>query len=239
MFVHTVLRGVNKATKWEGVGLDCPTWAVSTLKTPYTITRRRITMCHQHKLKKKKRQKKKRRQTMWRRHQVVILFVADTRSCFRTLAVVSDYDCCWSLLYSTILRSRADSLHSHVILHEWIAFYGAFFNIHRSGVLTALAWLVPHKTAAISARSVYTIQPCTMSLHAKPHTQGACVFSCNLPPAQNDRGLLRATAVTRGWNGYRRNKSQHTTLTLEKKIFPLLLSARIRTCNLSIISPVL
>ena len=31
---------------------------------------------------------------------------------------------------------------------------------------------------------------------------------------QNDRGLLRATAVTRGWNGYR-NKSQHRKLTLE------------------------
>ena len=45
--------------------------------------------------------------------------------------------CCywWSLLYSAILRSRADSLRSHVILHEWLAFYSAFFNIHRSGVL--------------------------------------------------------------------------------------------------------
>ena len=73
-------------------------------------------------------------------------------------------------LYSAILRSRADSLRSHVIQHEWLAFYSAFLNIHRSGVLTALAWLVPHETAAISARSVYTIQPCTMSLHAKPHT---------------------------------------------------------------------
>ena len=73
-------------------------------------------------------------------------------------------------LYSTILRFRANSLRSHVFLHEWIAFYSAFFNIHRSGVLTALAWLVPHETAAISARSVYTIQPCTMSLPAKPHT---------------------------------------------------------------------
>ena len=41
----------------------------------------------------------------------------------------------WSLLYSTILRSRADSLRSHVILHEWIAFYSSFLNIHRSGVL--------------------------------------------------------------------------------------------------------
>ena len=36
---------------------------------------------------------------------------------------------------------------------------------------------------------------------------------------QNDRGLLRATAVTRGWNGYR-NKSQQRKLALEKKILP-------------------
>ena len=78
--------------------------------------------------------------------------------------------CCWSLLHIAILRSGADSLCSLVILHEWLALYSAFLNIHRSGVLTALAWLVPHETAAISARSVYTIQPCTMSLHAKPHT---------------------------------------------------------------------
>ena len=76
----------------------------------------------------------------------------------------------WSLLYSAVLRCWADSLRSHVILHEWIAFYSAFLNIHWSGVLTALAWLVPQETAAISARSVYTIQPCTMSLHTKPHT---------------------------------------------------------------------
>ena len=30
---------------------------------------------------------------------------------------------CWSVLYSAIFRSRADSLRSHVILHEWIAFF--------------------------------------------------------------------------------------------------------------------
>ena len=76
----------------------------------------------------------------------------------------------WSLLYSAVLRCWAASLRSHVILREWIAFHSAFLNIHRSGVLSALAWLVPQETAAISARSVYTIQPCTMSLHAKPHT---------------------------------------------------------------------
>ena len=39
----------------------------------------------------------------------------------------------------------------------------------------ALAW--PHETAAISASSVYTIQPCTMSLHAKPHTGHLCTVA--------------------------------------------------------------
>ena len=73
----------------------------------------------------------------------------------------------WLLLYSAILHSQADSLHLHVILHEW--HFSVFLNVHQSGVLTELAWLEPHETAAISARSVYTIQPCTTSLHAKPH----------------------------------------------------------------------
>ena len=45
--------------------------------------------------------------------------------------------------------------------------------------------------------------------------------SCNLPPALLAEwpGFLRATVVTRGWNGYR-NKSQHRKSTLEKKILP-------------------
>ena len=44
-------------------------------------------------------------------------------------------------------------------------------------------WLVPHQTAANSVHPVYTIQPCTMSLHAKSHTEEVCMFSCNLPTA--------------------------------------------------------
>ena len=35
----------------------------------------------------------------------------------------------WLLLYSAILHSRADSLRSHVILHEWIAYFIARFLI--------------------------------------------------------------------------------------------------------------
>ena len=48
----------------------------------------------------------------------------------------------------------------------------------------------------------------------------ACLaVTCYLHFWQNDRDFLRATVVTRGWNGYR-NKSQHRKSTLEKKILP-------------------
>ena len=48
----------------------------------------------------------------------------------------------------------------------------------------------------------------------------ACLaVTCHLRFWQNDRGLLRATAVTQERNGYR-NKSQHRKLALEKKILP-------------------
>ena len=43
--------------------------------------------------------------------------------------------------------------------------------------------------------------------------------TCHLHFWQNDWDFLRATVVTRGWNGYR-NKSQHRKSTLEKKILP-------------------
>ena len=48
----------------------------------------------------------------------------------------------------------------------------------------------------------------------------ACLaVTCHLHFWQNDRDFLRATVVTRGWNGYQ-NKSQHRKSTLEKKILP-------------------
>ena len=77
------------------------------------------------------------------------------------------------------------------------------------------------KCHRFGASSVYTIQPCTrLQCHFIEDHIGriyACLtVTCHLHFWQNDRGLLRATAVTRGWNGYR-NKSQHRKLTLEKK----------------------
>ena len=48
----------------------------------------------------------------------------------------------------------------------------------------------------------------------------ACVgVTCQLYFWQNDRGLLRVTAVTRGCNRHR-NDSQHRKLTLERKFLP-------------------
>ena len=116
-------------------------------------------------------------------------------------AILLEWRRWWLLLYSAVLCSRADSLHLHVILHEWLAFYSAFLNIHHSGVLTALAWLVPHETAAVSAQVL-----CTPYNHAPCHFMQshickvlACLaVTCHLHFWQNDWGLVRATVVTRG-----------------------------------------
>ena len=115
-----------------------------------------------------------------------------------------------------------------MILHEWIAFYSAFFL---GGVFffisTEVVYLQSwhgwcHKKLLPSRRVL-----CTPYNHAPWHFMQshirkvyACLaVTCHLRFWQNDRGLLRATVVTRGWNGYR-NKSQHRKLTLEKKILP-------------------
>ena len=53
---------------------------------------------------------------------------------------------------------------------------------------------------------------------------------------QNDRSLLRATAVTRGLNGYQNESAQKVDPGEEN--FPAS-PAGIRTCDLSIMSPAL
>ena len=65
---------------------------------------------------------------------------------------------------------------------------------------------MPHETAAISARSVYTIQPCHFMQRHIRKVYACLAVTCHLHFWQNDRDLLRATAVTRGWKGYQ-NKS--------------------------------
>ena len=83
----------------------------------------------------------------------------------------------------------------------------------------------PHETAAVSAQVLctpYNHAPCHFIRSHIRKVYTCLAVTCHLHFWQNDRDLLRATAVTRGWNGYR-NKNQHRKSTLEKKILPLLL----------------
>ena len=78
---------------------------------------------------------------------------------------------------SAVLCSRTDSLRLDVILQERLAFYSAFLNSHRSGVLTALTWLMPHETAA----PCHFIQNRIRNMHACVRARicvGMCVLVC-------------------------------------------------------------
>ena len=128
---------------------------------------------------------------------------------------------CCLLLYSAVLCSRAftcDSAlkHSHVILHEWIDFYSTFLNPLKWCTYSAGMKLLPSRHILCTP---YKHVPCHF-MQSHIHKVHACLaVTCHLHFWQNDRDLLHATAVTRGWNGYR-NMSQHRKLTLEKKILP-------------------
>ena len=66
----------------------------------------------------------------------------------------------------------------------------------------------------------------------------ACLaVTCHLHFWQNDRDFLRATVVTRGWNGYR-NKRSAQKVDPGEETSPAV-PAGIRTRDLSITSPVL
>ena len=105
------------------------------------------------------------------------------------------------------------------------SFLVCVLNIHRSGVLTALAWLVPHETAAISAQLLctpYNHAPCHFMQSHIRKVYACLAVTCHLHFWQNDQDLLHASVVTQGWNGYW-NKSQCRKSTLDKKILPPLL----------------
>ena len=82
--------------------------------------------------------------------------------------------------------------------------------------------LPPRRTLCVHHTTMHRF---TVSLTSKPHIHKVhvCLAATrHMHCWQNDWDVLRVTAVTRGWNGYR-NKSQHRKLTLEKKILPLFL----------------
>ena len=106
--------------------------------------------------------------------------------------------CCWSLLYSAILHSQADSLQLHVILHVWLAFYSTFLNIHHSGVLNGTD--MAGATWNCCCLGVFCVHHTTMHhvTSCKNTYVHACLnVTCHLRFWQNDLDLLHATAVTR------------------------------------------
>ena len=114
----------------------------------------------------------------------------------------------WLMITYIALFSALLSRHTVLACGSaWVtSFIARFLNIHRSGVLTALAWLVPHETAAISAQVLctpYNHAPCHF-MQSHIHKVYVCLaVTCHLHFWQNDQDLLHATVVTRGWNGYR------------------------------------
>ena len=75
-------------------------------------------------------------------------------------------------------------------------------------------WLVPGETAAVSAHVL-----CTPYSHAPGYSAnlfeatyvGCMCVTCHMHFWQNDRDLLRATAVTRGCNKYRHENKHGKT----------------------------
>ena len=86
------------------------------------------------------------------------------------------------------------------------------------------AWLVPREAAAVSAQVLWTpySHAPVYSVFIQSHIRRVhvcLVVTWHLYLWQDDKNLLRAAAVTGGWNRYR-NKSQLRKLTLEKNILP-------------------
>ena len=146
------------------------------------------------------------------------------------------------IAYIALFSALLSRLNALACGSTWVtSFIARFLNIHRSGVLTALAWLVPHETAAVSAQVLctpYNHAPCHFMQSHIRKVYACLAVTCHLHFWQNDLDLLHATAVTRGWNGYR-NKSQHRKSALEKKILlplqfgfePATFQSRVRRSN--------
>ena len=96
-----------------------------------------------------------------------------------------------------------------MVLHECLAFYRTFLNIHCSGVLTALAWLVPHETAAVLAQVLctpYNHAPCHFMQSHIRKVYACAAVTCHLHFWQNDQDILCTTAVRH--NGYQNESAQ-------------------------------
>ena len=102
-----------------------------------------------------------------------------------------------AILWSTVL-SRLTAL---ACGSTWVTSFIACFWISTKLVFTVLAWLVPHETAAVSVQVLctpYNHAPCHFMQSHIRKVYACLAVTCLLHFWQNDRDLLRATAVTQG-----------------------------------------
>ena len=100
-------------------------------------------------------------------------------------------------LFSALFSRLTALAYGSTRVTSFIAFLFCFcfvFNIRRSGVLTALVWLVPHETAAVSAQVLctpYNHAPCHFMQNHIRKVYACLAVTCHLHFWQNDRDLLR------------------------------------------------
>ena len=110
-------------------------------------------------------------------------------------------------LYSAVLRSLEQTHCARMwfYMSDWLFIARLFlflYNITRSGVLTALAWLVPNETAAVSAQVLcipYNHAPCHfMQSHRHRREAGLAFRPVHALPRKHarDRGPRYNTATT-------------------------------------------
>ena len=136
-------------------------------------------------------------------------------------------DCFCIALFSTLEQAHCAFI---VCDSKWVtvAFYSVSWTSTEVVYIQScldVTWLVACETAAISAHSVHTIQPCTTSCHFKQnhkcsvHACLAVSVTCHLHFWQNDWYLLCATAVRCGWKGYHNKLRVSTESWLWRKRF--------------------
>ena len=81
----------------------------------------------------------------------------------------------WLMItYIALFSALLSRLTALVCCSTWVtSFIVRFLNIHQSGVLTVLAWLMPHETAAVSAQVL-----CTPYNHAPCHFLQSHICRC-------------------------------------------------------------
>ena len=148
-------------------------------------------------------------------------------------------NCFYIALFSTLKQTHCACKWFHMSDQLFIAcFWISTIVVY---LLTVLIWLVLLETAAISACSVcitqYNHAPCHFRQSHICKVHACLTTTCHMHVWQNECDVLRATAVTWGWNGYQ-NKSRHKKLTQEEENSPAT-PAGTWTRDLSITSPAL